>query len=149
MGMMELGMPLTSLTGLARGFLDRAASRIPITPQSDDMGNKVPGLPELPTGEITDLVESMFTTFSPLYVKEYGVALVRQQKALRDGMGVGVPYRLFDAPVASEPIIKGILSKRVSLGAARGRRLRGFASARQEAVGRVVAPEACHVLPGA
>ena len=80
------------------------------------MGNAVPGMPDMRLGEIKELVEKMFTTFTPLYALGYGEALIAQEKAKRAGGGYTIPYRLLTMPPASEPLVSGFIMKRVSNG---------------------------------
>lgn len=61
-------------------------------------------------GEIKELVEKMLTVFTPLYVKEYGVALITQEKEKRKPADV-IPYHLFTMPVPSDPIKAGFMLK--------------------------------------
>jgi hypothetical protein len=77
------------------------------------MGNAIPGMPDMRLSEIKELVEKMMTTFTPLYVKEYGVALITQEKEKRKPADV-IPYHLFSMPPMSDPIKAGFLVKLVS-----------------------------------
>lgn len=65
--------------------------------------------------EVKELTEKMFTTFTPAYVMALGVAMVDQAKRRRGSATDRViPYKLLQMPPASEPLISGFLSKRVS-----------------------------------
>lgn len=79
------------------------------------MGNAVPGMPDMRLGEIKELVETMFTTFTPLYALGYGEALIAEEKAMRSGGGRVIPYRLLTMPLPSEPLASGFVMKLVSL----------------------------------
>jgi len=61
-------------------------------------------------GEIKELVEKMMTTFTPLYVKEFGVAMITSEKEKRKTAEV-IPYHLFSMPVPSDPIKVGFMEK--------------------------------------
>jgi len=87
--------------------------RPPSDQKPDEMGNAVPGMPDMRLGEIKDLVETMFTTFTPLYALGFGEALIAQEKAKRSGGGHTIPYRLLTMPPASEPLVSGFIMKRV------------------------------------
>ncbi len=87
------------------------------------MGNAVPGMPDMRLGEIKELVETMFTTFTPLYALGYGEALIAEEKAMRSGGGRVIPYRLLTMPLPSEPLASGFVMKLVSLVAPPGGRL--------------------------
>ncbi|KAA0168560.1 hypothetical protein FNF31_00440 [Cafeteria roenbergensis] len=75
------------------------------------MGNAVPGMPDMRLGEIKELVETMFTTFTPLYALGYGEALIAEEKAMRSGGGRVIPYRLLTMPLPSEPLASGFVMK--------------------------------------
>ena len=43
------------------------------------MGN-IPGMPEIPTPEIKEIAEQTMKTFTPIYVKSYGIGLINKLK---------------------------------------------------------------------
>jgi hypothetical protein len=72
-------------------------------------------MPDMRLGEIKELTEKMFTVFTPEYVKAMGVAMIDQAKRRRgSATDRVVPYKLLQMPPASDPLISGTISKRVS-----------------------------------
>mmetsp|Transcript_70890 Transcript_70890/g.125252 ORF Transcript_70890/g.125252 Transcript_70890/m.125252 type:complete len:574 (-) Transcript_70890:334-2055(-) len=77
------------------------------------MGN-IPGMPEIPTPEIKEIAEQTMKTFTPIYVKSYGIGLINKLKRQADekaGTTSGPEWQLLTPPIPSEPLHEGWMTK--------------------------------------
>lgn len=78
------------------------------------MGNKVPGMPEMPMADIQACAEEVMTTFVPIYTKSYAIGLVDKLKAEADAAAAtpdSDPPQLRTPPIADEWLKEGWLTK--------------------------------------
>lgn len=78
------------------------------------MGNKVPGMPEMPMADIQACAEEVMTTFVPIYTKSYAIGLVDKLKAEAAAAAAGGdadPPQLRTPPIPSEWLKEGWLVK--------------------------------------